>query len=129
MKKLVKIILLSICLLVFIFAAYKIYLYLSETNENKELNKELIDKVIFKVSDDVEEGQDRNTMPIIVDFFALKQKNKDIVGWIYSDDTPINYPIVQSKDNEYYLRRLINGNYNTAGSIFMEIIPFYMVII
>ena len=120
MKKLVKIILLSICLLVFIFAAYKIYLYLSETNENKELNKELIDKVIFKVSDDVEEGQDRNTMPIIVDFFALKQKNKDIVGWIYSDDTPINYPIVQSKDNEYYLRRLINGNYNTAGSIFMD---------
>lgn len=120
MKKLVKIILLSICLFIFIFAAYKIYLYLSETNENKELNKELVDKVVLKVSDDLEEGQNINTMPIMVDFSVLKQKNKDIVAWIYCDDTPINYPVVQSRDNEYYLRRLINGTYNTAGSIFMD---------
>ena len=45
---------------------------------------------------------------------------KEIIGWIYSDGTPINYPIVQTTNNEYYLRRLIDGTYNQAGSIFMD---------
>ena len=50
----------------------------------------------------------------------MQKENEDIVAWIYSENTPINYPIVQSNDNSYYLRRLINGEYNVAGTIFMD---------
>ena len=56
----------------------------------------------------------------MVDFSLLKQENEDIVGWIYCEGTPISYPVVQSGDNQYYLHRLINGEYNIAGSIFMD---------
>lgn len=35
----------------------------------------------------------------------LQQINPDIVGWIKIDNTPINYPVLQAKDNEYYLHR------------------------
>lgn len=58
--------------------------------------------------------------PITVDFDALIALNKDVVGWIYCENTPINYPILQSTDNDYYLRRMLNGKYNIAGSVFMD---------
>lgn len=58
--------------------------------------------------------------PIQVDFDALLEKNRDVVAWIYCPDTPIHYPVVQSSDNRYYLRRLLDGSYNASGTIFMD---------
>lgn len=55
-----------------------------------------------------------------VDFKTLKETNEDIVAWIKIDGTDIDYPIVQSKDNEYYLHKDINKKYNTCGWIFMD---------
>lgn len=50
----------------------------------------------------------------------LLKKNSDIVGWIKIDDTKyIDYPILQTKNNEeYYLHRDLNKDYNYNGSIF-----------
>ena len=58
--------------------------------------------------------------PVTIDFEGLTAYNDDIVGWIYMEDTLINYPVVQSDDNSYYLRRMLNGKYNIAGTIFMD---------
>lgn len=58
--------------------------------------------------------------PIEVDFHALEQINPDIVGWLYCENTVINYPVVQSADNEKYLHRLFNGAYNGAGTLFLD---------
>lgn len=60
------------------------------------------------------------TLPIQVDFDTLLQDNGDVVGWIYSDGTPINYPVVQASDNSYYLRRDMNGNYLVSGTLFVD---------
>ena len=43
-----------------------------------------------------------------VDFDALKAICPDVVGWILIEGTDINYPIVQGKDNNQYLRRMID---------------------
>lgn len=122
MKKVIKIILLAICLCVFIFSAYNIYKYLSEENANKKLNNELMEKAIIETPNDNNDNaqENENILPISVDFSVLKQENEDIVGWLYLEDSPINYPVVQSNDNDYYLRRLVNGEYNIAGSLFMD---------
>ena len=46
--------------------------------------------------------------------------NKDIIGWITIPDTQIDYPFVISKDNDFYLRRDLYGNYSTAGTLFAD---------
>lgn len=58
--------------------------------------------------------------PIKVDFELLRQTSQDIRAWLYCEDTMINYPVAQSDDNEYYLYKLLNGNYNRGGTLFME---------
>lgn len=57
---------------------------------------------------------------INVDFNALKSINQDTVGWIQVNGTNINYPIVQSGDNNYYLQHAFDGSYNNAGWIFAD---------
>ena len=115
MKKIIKYLLLIIFFSAFIFSAYKIISYIIEGNKSKQLNKNLIENSIEIIYDDL-----NNKKEINVDFESLKKENKDIVGWIYLDDSNINYPVVQAWDNEYYLRRLLNGNYNICGTIFMD---------
>lgn len=53
-------------------------------------------------------------------FNELLDQNEDIVGWIKIEDTVIDYPVVQAKDNDYYLRRDYLGNHRNSGSIFMD---------
>ena len=60
------------------------------------------------------------TIPIQVDFDALFAKSQDIIGWLYCPDTPINYPVVQAADNEYYLHRLLDDRNNSGGTLFVD---------
>lgn len=59
-------------------------------------------------------------VPVFVDFEKLTAEYPDTVGWLYCEGTPINYPVVQGKDNLRYLRRLPDGSYNAAGSLFAD---------
>jgi len=55
-----------------------------------------------------------------VDFDAMREIFPDIVAWIQSEGTVINYPIVQGRDNDYYLYRLADGTRHSMGSIFLD---------
>lgn len=48
--------------------------------------------------------------------------NSDVVGVIEMDNTPINYPILQAQDNDYYLYRNIDKIEDKNGSIFLDCI-------
>ena len=50
----------------------------------------------------------------------LESINKDIIGWLKIDDTPIDYPIVKGNDNQEYLHTSFNKKYSLSGSIFMD---------
>lgn len=51
---------------------------------------------------------------------VLKKINDDYIGWLKQEDSVINYPLVQGKDNDYYLEHLFDGNKNHMGCIFMD---------
>ena len=55
-----------------------------------------------------------------LDFNKLKKDNKDIVSWLMVDSTNINYPIVQTTDNKYYLNHDIKNNVKGSGWPFMD---------
>lgn len=54
------------------------------------------------------------------DFGRLLGVNPDTVGWLVVPGTAINYPIVQTTDNDQYLHTGFNGEDNAAGSIFLD---------
>lgn len=55
-----------------------------------------------------------------IDFPALQETNEEVIGWILIPDTQINYPLLQTTDNEYYLTHTWKKQYNAGGSVFME---------
>lgn len=46
--------------------------------------------------------------------------NDDIVGFLTIEGTEINYAVVQSDDNEFYLNHDLYGSKSVSGSIFMD---------
>lgn len=51
---------------------------------------------------------------------SLREVNPDVIGWIHIPDTTIDYPILQTDNNDYYLDRSLYKDYLIAGSIFMD---------
>lgn len=56
----------------------------------------------------------------VMNFNPLIEINPDVVGWLTAVDTNIDYPVVQSNDNVYYLTHLFNRESNKLGSLFMD---------
>jgi len=51
---------------------------------------------------------------------TLLPYNSDIVGWISINNTKVDYPVVQSEDNDYYLDTGFDHKFNRAGAVFMD---------
>lgn len=136
MRKLFRFLLGLVACSVLAFATFNLVDYLRESNQSTNLNENLIDEavavkdpaplssnmdsVLELESDAHLEQLPSETAPIEVDFEILWETNKDVVGWIYCEDTPINFPVVQAEDNDYYLRRLIDATWNSAGTLFTD---------
>ena len=55
-----------------------------------------------------------------IDFEELRKINPDIVGWIRIEGTVIDYPIVQTDNNETYLDTDFEGKKSVAGAIYLD---------
>ena len=50
----------------------------------------------------------------------LKAQYPDVVGYISVPSVSINYPVVQTSNNDYYLNHLITGEESTSGAVFLD---------
>lgn len=57
---------------------------------------------------------------ILPEYEILYNKNKSLIGWIKIDDTIIDYPVMQTSNNEYYLDHNFEQGYDKNGCIFMD---------
>ena len=111
---------LAVLAAVFLFSAYKIGDYLLEKHRSDQILDHTSKFVTVEKDTDHQENSDEAPEMVVVDFQELHKMNSDIVGWLYCADTKINYPVVQTSDNEYYLHRLLDGSWNANGTIFMD---------
>ena len=65
-------------------------------------------------------GEDPSVVLPVVDFEALRETGPDIIGWLTLPNTPINYPVTQTDNNEYYLHHLYDGTYSKVGCLFAD---------
>lgn len=57
---------------------------------------------------------------IDTDILSLKSKNSDTVAWLKVNGTNVNYPVVHTNDNDYYLKHSFDKSSSQAGWIFMD---------
>lgn len=122
MKKIIKRILLVLFTIVFVFSAanfgFSLYEKVKTEKVNKAFQEQYVTPVIPELTPDPDETVEK--APISVNFEALIKRNGDIVGWLYCEGTPINYPVVKGADNQEYLRKAIDGSYLKSGSLFAD---------
>jgi len=56
----------------------------------------------------------------LMDFSGLQGENPDVIAWLAVPGTAIDYPVLQAGDNDYYLRRGLQGNANKNGALFLD---------
>lgn len=115
MKKWIYRIVFVVSLCVFGYSAYNLWDIYSQKQQVATQTKQLEKKVIKKKR---ENKVEKNVLE--PDWGALQAENQDIVGWIYVPGCDISFPVMQSKDNEYYLNHTVSGEYNNRGSIFLD---------
>ncbi|MCH5274350.1 MAG: class B sortase [Lachnospiraceae bacterium] len=57
---------------------------------------------------------------VLDDYKTLYTLNKNLIGWVKIDDTYIDYPVLQTTNNEYYLDHNFDQEQDKNGSIFLD---------
>ncbi|MBQ1310766.1 MAG: sortase [Blautia sp.] len=57
---------------------------------------------------------------ILPELLPIYELNNDLVGWLSIDGTVVDYPVVQSRDSEYYLHHDFYGDENENGQIILD---------
>lgn len=95
-----------ICIIAIIISGYKILTTIS--------NYKKADNIYSNIRETKEDVNDDN---LYKEMYSI---NSDYKCWINVEGTNIDYPVVQGKDNSFYLNHDFNKNYLPAGSIFMD---------
>ncbi|MBR5597002.1 MAG: class B sortase [Lachnospiraceae bacterium] len=64
--------------------------------------------------------EEKKDLVVLEKYKKLFSQNKSLIGWIKIDDTNIDYPVMQTVNNEYYLDHNYNQQYDKNGSIFLD---------
>ena len=116
MKKFSRIFIDALLVCVTIFCVFNIY---NKVVEYKKADN-VYETINESVNDTASKKEDSNSNSVLSKYNKLIADNEDYRCWLKMDNTKIDYPVVQSNDNSYYLDRDFNKNYLAAGSIFMD---------
>lgn len=103
---------LVILIILFCVVGSFVYKDFKKMYDSKKIYDEINEQCVSKKST-------QNTDKII-DWDKLYKINSDIVAWIEIPNTPIDYPVLKSKDYNYYLSHDIHKKYSQYGSIFID---------
>lgn len=135
LKKWIRVTFLIIFLIIFTFSIFKLFVWKQDGNKIKNIEEKVIKdakpiekKAVKENTEIINPPDDKDNdywnyikMDMLsVNFLELKKKNKDTIGWIKVEGTNINYPVVQTNNNDYYLNHSYDKTNNKAGWVFAD---------
>ncbi|MDR1805637.1 MAG: sortase [Clostridium sp.] len=98
--------------------------FIGPTLERRELDE--IKQIVYN-SSDIPDGQLADQFPGVVfpsgfnkKYAAVYAKNQDLRGWLSIPSLNIDYPVLQTTDNEYYLKHAFDKSKNKHGVPFFD---------
>ena len=89
------------------------HLAMMNTSGAKEVNQNIVSEGTNLTA----QGDKEHTRNISL----LQKENADCIGWLYIEDTRVNYPVMHTpEDPEKYLRLNFYGEYSVSGVPFMD---------
>lgn len=118
MKKIILINNVILLISLIVISSYFIYKQLKEENEQESIFDDLCEII---QEDEKNQAEDNLTANRDINLEDLYNQNNDLFGWIKIDDTNIDYPVMQTKNNEeYYLHRNFYKEYSSYGTPFIS---------
>lgn len=111
----------GIVLIAFLVSSVALVVRLTQQHHGKEFYEQMGGAEIiapFYVAD--------STLPVIpaasenAFHTILSDEYPDMVAWLQIPGTPVDYPVMFGKDNEFYLDHLPDGHKNVLGSLFFD---------
>ena len=123
---LIRYIIMGVSLVVFIVSVSMLIYYITQYGKSKKIYNDLNEEVLGTTENNTTEFVDDESVEHnfeisnTVDFKYLKSINPDCIAWISFPVLGIEYPVVQGRDNSYYLTHSYNGVETWSGSIYMD---------
>lgn len=125
-KTIIRRILIFILTVIIFVCSYKIYNTLHEYQKADNIYNNLRkqkEQTIKETNSNIDgnsssnDSKKNNSKSYTLDLSSI---SKDFICWINIENTNIDYPVLQSNDNSYYLHRDIHGNYLYSGTLFLD---------
>lgn len=119
---------LLICVICFVISAVYLIKYFIDNKKSQDNIKQL-QSYIHTKKEETTQTDITQVSFVYIDGVKVQEKyeqlyrmNPDFLGWLSIEGTTINYPVMQNmQDNEYYIHRNFNKEYDGAGLLFMDV--------
>ena len=122
-KVLIAVIIISalVCLAACGYLVFRSFQMRQGAEEYSELQNSFYKQTDATVSADEAEDGLLPESELPVDFVSLMDVNPDLYAWITIPETKVNYPVLQSKENDnFYLDHNVYKNYSFPGAIYSQ---------
>ncbi len=103
-------VILAVCIVAFLVSSVFVVKYFVEKHNNQKIYDDLANQTTENTTEEVKKP----------DYSAIVEQNPETVGWITIPDTKINFPVLQTVDNDYYMNHNFENEYEYRGTIFMD---------
>lgn len=115
LKKFIKILLIILLIVTLIISSYFLYKNLKEDKKQEDIFEE-----IKEIAEENSISENNEEQQHDIDMTKLYNTNSDIVAWIRIENTNIDYPVMQTKNNpNYYLRKNFYKQYSYLGTPYL----------